>query len=108
MVACPDALINDTDVDGLIDGRTMGEDINNNGVVDAGETDPCDPDTDNDGASDGDEVAASLDPLYWDTDADALPDGFEYDSGTFDGTTSTDGLADNDSDLIPNMHEYWE
>lgn len=42
----------DTDDDGLADGI---EDANRNGVVDAGETNPCNPDTDGDGIQDGTE-----------------------------------------------------
>ena len=43
----------DTDQDGLPDFQ---EDTNDNGIVDAGETDPLDQDTDDDGLSDGEEV----------------------------------------------------
>jgi hypothetical protein len=52
--------VTDTDGDGLFDGQ---EDVNQNGVVDAGETDATDPDSDGDGFSDGEEVAAGTDPL---------------------------------------------
>jgi hypothetical protein len=62
----------DSDGDGLADWR---EDVNNNGVVDAGETDPHNPDTDGDGLSDGIEVAGGLNPLDPDTDHDGIPDG---------------------------------
>jgi 2',3'-cyclic-nucleotide 2'-phosphodiesterase (5'-nucleotidase family) len=50
----------DSDNDGLFDGE---EDANRNGILDAGETDPFNPDTDGDGFSDGEEVEAGTDPL---------------------------------------------
>ncbi|MCW9014344.1 MAG: thrombospondin type 3 repeat-containing protein [Gammaproteobacteria bacterium] len=50
----------DDDNDGLLD---IAEDINANGVVDAGETDSLNYDTDGDGYNDGEEVAAGSDPL---------------------------------------------
>ena len=40
-----------------------GEDLNANGVVDSGETDPALPDTDGDGFDDGDEIYYNSDPL---------------------------------------------
>ena len=43
----------DTDQDGLSD---IQEDLNENGIVDPGETDPFDQDSDDDGLSDGEEV----------------------------------------------------
>jgi len=50
----------DRDGDGLAD--TL-EDLNGNGRVDRGETDPDNADTDQDGALDGEEVAGHTDPL---------------------------------------------
>lgn len=47
---CSDANDADSDDDGLPDGV---EDLNRNGVVDAGETDPCNADSDGDGLQDG-------------------------------------------------------
>lgn len=82
----------DDDADGL---QNDDEDLNHNGRVDAGETDPLNPDTDGDGLLDGEEklhngrVAAriaenlsfaelgKLDPLKPDSDGDCLPDGLE-------------------------------
>ncbi|MCK4958319.1 MAG: DUF1565 domain-containing protein, partial [Planctomycetes bacterium] len=97
----------DTDNDGIPDSE---EDANHNGIVDAGETDPFDPDTDNDGILDGTEIGLTYsdigpdtdleffrpdrnpdthtDPLNPDTDGDGLNDGYEdpnhngdYDAG---------------------------
>jgi MYXO-CTERM domain-containing protein len=60
----------DTDGDGLCDGSgavatvcRAGEDSNDNGTQDAGETDPNDSDTDNGGVDDGTEVGRGTDPL---------------------------------------------
>jgi hypothetical protein len=87
--ASPDA---DDDEDGLANKL---EDINSNGIVDPGETDPINPDTDGDGLMDGAErvhngrveelinqgfVFAAIDrlnPLNPDSDNDCLPDGLE-------------------------------
>jgi len=78
-------ILPDNDLDGL---KNWEEDTNLNGVVDAGETDPNNPDTDGDGFSDGYEVLTlfsdPLDPLdpydpsnpdpnYVDNDMDGLP-----------------------------------
>ena len=94
----------DTDDDGIKDGD---EDKNHNGIVDAGETDPCNADTDGDGIQDGTELgvtppvpdpdgeegsllgtdttkfqpdmdpATNTDPLNADTDGDGVKDGDE-------------------------------
>ena len=69
----PIPLVDDTDDDGLKDGSANSEDMNDNGLVDAGETDPNNPDTDGDGWSDGQEVNAGTDPL--DPDDHPLPVG---------------------------------
>ena len=52
----------DTDKDSLSD---IQEDSNDNGIVDAGETDPLDQDTDDDGLSDGEEVNALRIDTRW-------------------------------------------
>ncbi len=79
----------DSDSDGLCDGGNAvsvafngktcvsGEDLNNNGIRDSGETNPIDADSDDDGLSDGEERTASLDPLNGDSDGDGLQDGQE-------------------------------
>ncbi len=82
-VACLDPLRPDSDGDGCLDGA---EDSNRNGVVDEGETNPCDPsdcglatgrDSDCDGLSDIEEEKLGTDPLNPDTDGDGLTDGDE-------------------------------
>ena len=70
----------DTDRDGLLD---VIEDTNGNGLVDAGETDRLNPDTDGDGFSDGEEVSAGTDPLD-DTSFPIVADGDVNDDGQVD------------------------
>ena len=77
----------DTDDDGIIDGM---EDVNHNGVVDNGETNPCSVDTDGDGIQDRTELGYTLSDIGPDTDTNVFqPD--------MDDTTTTDPL-DEDSD----------
>lgn len=72
--------IEDMDGDGLPDSL---EDINNNGIVDSGETDYRNPDTDGDGIADGMEDAnrngrvddGETDPRNPDSDGDGIWDG---------------------------------
>ena len=64
----------DSDCDGILD---VDEDVNGNGVVDEGETDPKDADTDGDGIPDGIELKKDTDPTLCDTDNDGLSDGIE-------------------------------
>jgi len=74
-------------------------------------TDPYNWDTDSDQVGDGDEVALNMDPFGWDSDDDGMPDKFEFDN--MSGHTENldpvfdDGNDDFDSDLNPNVHEYW-
>ena len=74
----------DTDDDDLCDGNTSvwsgpvkicskGEDLNVNGIVDTGETNPCNPDTEGDQMPDGWEVSHGLNALV--NDASLDPDG---------------------------------
>ncbi len=95
---CTAALDADSDDDGLPDGL---EDANRNGVVDSGETDPCNADSDGDGLQDGRERGLvtphadtdlgvfdpnpqpliRTDPNDQDSDGDGLPDGYEIANG---------------------------
>jgi hypothetical protein len=54
-----DPLVADTDGEGLDDGA---EDSNHNGMIDPGETDPNDPDTDDDFKTDFEESLSGTDP----------------------------------------------
>ena len=73
--------------------------------------DPCVPsntvaacDSDNDGISDGDEIANGTDPDDADTDGDGIPDGSE--NGDSDGDGIDDALdTDSDNDGIPDAIE---
>lgn len=96
----------DEDGDGL---TNAAEDVNRNGVVDSGETDPLNADTDGDGLSDGAEKNTShTDPLKADTDGDGISDYVEVNSDyvykNASGTVihgKTDPLkADTDSDSL--------
>ena len=80
------------DTDSDDDGLTDGEEI-------ALGTDPFNPDTDGDGPTDGEEVNTyGTDPLDPDTDDDGLNDGDEIALGTdpFNPDTDGDGLTDGD------------
>ncbi|MEE2785902.1 MAG: hypothetical protein VX589_01085 [Myxococcota bacterium] len=99
----------DEDMDGLLDNE---EDINANGVVDEGETDPKNPDSDGDGLNDSLERDTGTDPTRVDTDNDGLDDGFEddnqngeVDEGETDPRrpdTDGDGLTDGGEDTNGN------
>jgi len=92
----------DSDDGGLNDGD---EDLNHNGVIDPGETDPNDPtddtvpvDTDGDGLPDDEEEQIGTDPNDADSDDDGASDGEEQDPGDdTDGDGLINGL-DPDSD----------
>jgi MYXO-CTERM domain-containing protein len=98
----------DTDGGGMRDGS---EDVNLNGVVDNGETDPTAghedddstlTDTDGDGLSDALENAIGTDPNDTDSDDDGLPDGEEANpTDDHDGDGLINALDhDSDGDLI--------
>ena len=95
----------DTDDDGEEDGPLHSEDLNANGVVDPGETDPRLPDTDGDGLFDGLERGL-VDPQTADTDISAgffAPDAdpaSQTDPTRAD--TDDDGLADGQEDANHN------
>jgi len=105
-----DPLDEDTDDGGVWDGA---EDLNLNGEIDPGETDPNDPiddlDSDGDGLFDGLEDAngngvvdpGETDPFDPDTDDDGLDDGDEFFGPTdpLDDDTDDDGLLDGSEDL---------
>lgn len=83
-----------------MDGSASSEDLNDNGVVDPGETDPTNWDSDGDGLSDGLETGLTT-PEGQDTDTTSphwQPDA--------DPTTKTDPLsADTNGDGVPDGEE---
>jgi uncharacterized membrane protein len=95
----------DWDGDGIPD---VEEDANQNGIVDVGETDPWNPDTDGDGISDGIENPPDdrtrdtdgdglINALDLDSDGDFIPDAVEYFAGPtdwLDPDTDDDGIID--------------
>ena len=117
----------DSDDDGLCDGSKpplcSSEDLDNDGIVDPGETDPRNPDSDGDGLTDGLErgltepetpgtnvfspnwrpdadPSTTTDPVNPDSDGDGLADGVEdadQDGETDPGETSA-ASADTDED----------
>ena len=74
-----DPLDADTDNDLITDGL---EDLNQDGIVNVGESNPRDADTDDDGLSDGEESGYSLNKLVSDFDGDGLNDGQELGRST--------------------------
>ncbi len=83
----------DRDMDGLAD---HDEDLDADGALDPGETDPDNPDTDGDGLGDGAVRARGTDPRAPDSDGDGLADGAEVEAGTnpLSRDTDLDGLGD--------------
>ncbi len=83
----------DTDKDRL--GNLVDTDDDNDGVLDAKETqqgtDPLKSDTDGDGLSDGEEGVLGSNPLKVDTDGDGLSDKDEKALGTSSTKADTDG-----------------
>jgi hypothetical protein len=74
------ARIADSDGDGLTDAE---EDVDLDGIVDPGETDPKKADTDGDGLDDREEIFVyGTDPLVADSDGDGAWDGTEVLAGT--------------------------
>ena len=104
-----DPTLRDTDAGGLADGL---EDLNSNGRIDPGETDPNDPaddglDLDGDGISNVREVEIGTDPRDPDSDDDGLFDGEEIIPGRdgwvtnpLDADTDDDGISDGE-EVVP-------
>ena len=105
----PDDEDGDTDRDGLLDGD---EDRNGDGVLDPGETDPDNPDTDGDGREDGFEVQAEnpTDPTDADTDGDGLTDDIEdaNGDGRLDPGETDPNYPDSDGDGLVDGREDFD
>jgi len=92
------AAVIDSDNDGLTDAE---EDLDLDLLVDAGETDPQDFDSDDDGVGDGLERAHGIDPLNADTDDDGINDAqdgchdFDFDGFGEPGVSTTTCGPDN-------------
>ena len=123
--------LNDTDGDGIFNSVEDQFDCLDKNVADADNdpdgdglsnitelnlgTHPCNPDSDRDGLTDGEEVnrvvlgqPAPTNPLDDDTDTDGLSDGFETGTGIVKGMTDsgTDPLlADTDGDAVEDLKE---
>ena len=97
VVIGPDNEAPDEDGDSLLDNE---EDINGNGEVDPGETDPKNPDTDGDGIRDDVERRSGTDPTRADSDGDGINDGVEdrNQNGEVDGDETDPKSADSDGD----------
>ena len=99
-------LVTSVDTDGDGDGNDCDGDDDGDGLADSLElglpesTDPLDPDTDDDGLLDGEEVNThSTDPIEADSDGDGLTDGAEvntHSTDPSDADSDDDGLTDGD------------
>jgi len=91
----------DTDDDGILDGA---EDANQNGEVDAGETDPCNLDSDGDGIQDGTELGYTDAMISADTDTAIFQEDMDPATTTNPRSADTDGdgLSDGSEDINAN------
>ncbi|MBN1191330.1 MAG: hypothetical protein JXA46_16360 [Dehalococcoidales bacterium] len=93
--------LEDVDGDGLL--NAWDEDNDGDGLTDFQEiitygTNPCDPDSDDDLLTDGEEISLGTGPLNSDTDGDGILDGEELIRGTdpLSADCDGDGLTDGD------------
>lgn len=107
----PEGWKTDCDGDGIPPLRDPDSD--NDGLPDgeemlpaegAASSDPCVADGDGDGLQDGEERAYGTDPRRPDTDADGMPDGWEASHG-LQPLVAADAGLDPDADLLPNLAE---
>lgn len=100
----------DTDDDGLLDCSAGGEDLNNNGVVDPGESNPRKFDTDDDGLSDGLErglvepESADTNMAVFEPDSDPTTQTNVISKDT-DGDGIADGVEDANQDGVMDLNE---
>ena len=92
----------DLDGDGLLNEE---EDINTNSILDAGETNPLDADTDGGGEADGAEVRAGRDPLDPIDDLTADPDKDGLNNAREQSLGTNPRKADSDGDGLPDGQE---
>jgi hypothetical protein len=93
----PVLYLEDSDDDGI---RDVAEDTNHNGLVDEGETDPKNPDTDNDGLQDGTELGYTLQNVGGGTDLSLFQPDLDPASTTdpLDADSDDDNRQDGDED----------
>ncbi len=93
----PSLYMADSDEDGILDVR---EDANHNGVVDAGETDPENPDSDGDFIQDGTELRVTISDIEPDTDTTLFKPDLDPTTGTdpLNPDTDGDGFTDGEED----------
>ena len=98
---CGDPGDADDDDDGILD---EDEDKNQNGIVDDGETDPCEADSDGDGVQDGTEMGLTLDDIGIDTDTEYFIEDADPSTTTnpLDNDSDNDGLLDGEEDMNSN------
>jgi len=98
---CTDSNDGDSDDDGIPDGM---EDVNHNGLLDSGETDPCNIDTDGDGIQDGTELGYSMEDIGPDTDLSVFQPDLDPQSTTDPLNRDSDGdsFSEGEEDLNHN------
>lgn len=99
-----DPTLTDSDSDGLSDYYEVNLDGNPNNYTPGTDSDPNDPDTDNDGLFDGAEIIAGTGLFDNDSDNDGLLDGFEVSYG-FNPLVGGEQGQDPDGDGLTNLQE---